>query len=126
MFYKAAADAVVVLHLLFIVYVLAGGLLVPVHKAWAILHLPAVVWTAVMQFRGWICPLTPLENWLRGKGGLKMYEEGFVEHYLMPIVYPSALTRKTQFALGAIVIAVNVCVYLWVLYSSRSMRWTSG
>jgi len=122
MFYKAAADAVVVLHLLFIVYVLTGGLLVLAHKAWAVPHLPAVVWTAVMQFRGWICPLTPLENRFRTKGGLETYEEGFVDHYLMPIIYPSALTKNTQIALGAIVIAVNVCIYLWVFYSARSMR----
>lgn len=122
MFYKAAADAVAVLHLLFIVYVLTGGILVTVHKAWAIPHLPAVAWTAVMQFRGWTCPLTPLENRFRGRGGLETYQEGFVDHYLMPIIYPSALTKKTQFALGAIVIAVNVCVYLWAFFSTRSMR----
>ena len=120
MFYHTAANAVVVLHPLFIVYVLAGGFLVPVHKAWAALHLPAVVWTAVLQFRGWTCPLTPLENRFRGRGGLKTYEEGFVEHYLMPIFYPSALAKKTRFVSGTIVIVVNVCVYLWVFYSARA------
>jgi hypothetical protein len=121
MFYKTAADLVVLLHLLFIVYVLLGGFLVLIHRAWSIVHLPAVAWAAMIEFKGWICPLTPLENWLRRKGGHEIYQEGFVEHYLMPVIYPSGLTRKTQIVLGMIVIVANACIYLWVLYSTRSI-----
>ena len=119
MFYRVAADLVVILHLLFIAYVMIGGFLVLLHGAWSIIHLPAVVWAAMIEFRGWICPLTPLENWLRLKGGREIYKEGFVEHYLMPVIYPSNMTRRTQIALGAIVIAMNSCVYLWVLFQAQ-------
>jgi len=74
---------------------------------------------AMIEFKGWICPLTPLENWLRLKVGREIYKEGFVEHYLMPVIYPSNLTRRTQITLGAIVIAVNAGIYLWVLFQAQ-------
>ena len=119
MLYRVAADLVVILHLLFIAYVMIGGFLVLLHRAWGIVHLPAVVWAAMIEFKGWICPLTPLENWLRLKGGREIFKEGFVEHYLMPVIYPSNLTRRTQIALGAIVIAVNAGIYLWVLFQAQ-------
>lgn len=105
------ADAVVVLHLLFVAFVVAGGLLVWRWPALAWLHVPAALWGATVEWTGWICPLTPLENRLRAAAGQAGYESGFVEHYLLPLLYPAALTRGTQLVLGAVVVVVNVAVY---------------
>jgi hypothetical protein len=108
---KTAADFVVVLHLAFIVFVAVGGMLVlrwP-RLAWA--HLPAVAWGALIEFAGWICPLTPLENRLRAAAGESGYAGGFIDRYLMPVVYPSGLTRGVQLALGVAVIVINLVIY---------------
>ena len=108
---KTAADIVVLLHLAFILFVAAGGLLVlrwP-RLAWA--HVPAVVWGAMVELAGWVCPLTPLENRLRATAGEAAFAGGFIDQYIMPIVYPAGLTRGMQLTLGAAVIAVNLVVY---------------
>ncbi len=109
---RLLADAVVVLHLLFIVFVLAGGALVLWRRGVAWLHLPAAVWAAYVEFSGAICPLTPLENVLRRRAGSAGYEGGFVEHYVIPVIYPPGLTPAVQYAIGAIVVAVNVAIYV--------------
>lgn len=110
-----AADSVVVLHFAFIVFVVAGGLLVLRWPRLAWLHLPVVAWGAGIEFVGWICPLTPLENRLRRAAGEAGYAEGFIEHYLLPLIYPAGLTREIQIALGLFVLGVNALVYgyLW-------------
>jgi hypothetical protein len=111
MAYRIAADLVVVVHLLFVGFVVGGGLLVwrwP-ELAWA--HLPAAAWGALIEFAGWICPLTPLEKALRMRAGEVGYTGGFVEHYVLPVVYPADLTRGVQIVLGAGVILVNVVAY---------------
>ncbi|MGQ0429966.1 MAG: DUF2784 domain-containing protein [Gammaproteobacteria bacterium] len=115
MAWRILADAVLVLHLAFILFVVLGGLLVLRRPKLAWVHLPAMIWGAAIEFFGWICPLTPLENRLRGFGGDPGYSGGFISHYLLPLVYPTGLTRGVQLALGAFVIAVNVAVYflLW-------------
>lgn len=105
------ADALVVVHFAFIAFVVAGGLLALWHRAWAALHLPAAAWGAWTEFTGTICPLTPWENALRAKAGLAGYAGGFVEHYLVPLIYPDALTARTQVVLGFAVIAINAAVY---------------
>jgi hypothetical protein len=118
MFYKLAADAVVVLHLAFVVFVVAGGLLVFRWRWTAILHLPAVTWAVLLEFYGWLCPLTPLELTLREAGGEAGYQGGFIEHYLLPIIYPDDLTRTLQIGMGAFVVIINISVYacfLWQL-----------
>lgn len=109
---RLLADAVVVLHLLFIVFALAGGALVLWRPRFAWLHLPAAVWAAYVEFSGTICPLTPLENTLRHRAGGAGYEGGFVEHYVIPLIYPPGLTPAVQYAIGAIVVAVNVVFYV--------------
>lgn len=109
------ADAVVVLHLGFVLFVVLGGLLVLRWPRAAWVHLPAAVWGAWIEFAGWICPLTPLENWLRRQGGGPVYATSFVEHYVVPVLYPSALSRETQWALGGIVLTANTIVYLCVI-----------
>jgi len=108
---RVLADVVVVFHLAFIAFVLAGGALVIWRQRFAWLHLPAVVWAAYAEFTSTICPLTPLENGLRLRAGQSGYEAGFVEHYLMPIIYPPGLTSNVQLILGAIVVAVNAAFY---------------
>ena len=114
-----AADLLVLLHLLFILFVVAGALLV-LWKPWiAWLHLPAALWGAAVEFGGWICPLTPLEQALRAAAGAEGYRSGFIEHYLLPVIYPGVLTREIQFVLGLAVVAVNAPVYWWLL--SRCM-----
>ncbi len=118
-FYGVLADAVVVLHPGFVIFVVLGGLLV-LRWRWVMwLHLPAAAWGALIEFAGWICPLTPLEKWLRREGGLGGYEGGFVEHYILPLLYPSALTRNVQLVLGAGVIVVNLLIYWRVWQQNR-------
>jgi len=114
-----SADAVVLLHLGFILYVAFGGLLVlrwP-RLAWA--HLPAVVWGALVELTGWICPLTPLENRLRITAGVPAYTGSFIDRYIMPIVYPAQLTRGIQVALGTAVIVINLAIYGAVIIRQR-------
>jgi hypothetical protein len=114
MFFRLAADAVVVVHLLFIVFVLFGGLLVLRWRWLVILHVPALVWGAVVEFFHFYCPLTPLENALRSQAGTQGYDGGFIEHYLIPLIYPAGLTPQIQLWLGGIVVLCNVLVYSWL------------
>ena len=118
--YRLLADAVVVLHLGFVGFVVLGGLLALRWRRAAWVHLPAAVWGVWVEFTGRICPLTPLENWLRRQGGGADYSASFVEHYVIPVLYPAALTRELQWILGGIVIAVNAAVYAVVLLTRRS------
>jgi hypothetical protein len=117
--YELLADAVLILHLSFILFVVLGGLLALKWPwvAWA--HLPAAAWGAVVEIMGWICPLTPLEITLRRAAGRVAYDVSFVERYLVPIVYPSTLTREMQMALGLFVLAINLGVYT-VVWRRRS------
>jgi hypothetical protein len=103
----------------FVLFVVLGGLLVLRWPRLAWLHLPAAVWGALIEFAGWICPLTPLENRLRRAGGTAGYAGGFVEHYLLPVLYPVGLTRGVQYVLGAGVVLVNAAVYWWVFRRVR-------
>ena len=111
---RILADLVVGLHLVFVVFVVAGGLLVLRWPKVAYLHIPAALWGAAIELAGWVCPLTPLENSLRRQAGESGYSTGFIEHYLLPILYPSALTRDIQLLLGVLVIGVNVAIYGYV------------
>ena len=112
-----AADMVVVAHLLFVVFVMLGGLLVPRWSWVAIFHLPAVLWGIAIELFGWICPLTPLELELRQRAGQAGYDEGFIQHYIWPLLYPDDLTRSLQLVLAGVVVLVNLIVYGYVVYS---------
>ena len=114
MIYKQLANFLLLLHLAFILFVVAGGLLLAWKKRLVWLHLPAVIWGALIEFMGWICPLTPLENHFRKLSGETGYQSGFIEHYLLPLIYPDALTPPTQVALGMFVVAINSLIYLWL------------
>lgn len=111
MIYRLLADALVMLHLAFVLFVVLGGFLTRRHPHLAWLHLPCVAWGAVVEFANQGCPLTPLENYLRHLGGMATYRGGFIEHYVVPIVYPEALTRELQIILGLGVVAINIVAY---------------
>ena len=115
MFYSLLADVVVLGHFLFVLFAVLGGFLALKWPGWAWIHIPAAVWAALIEFAGWICPLTPLENLLREKGGASGYSSGFIEHYLLPVLYPDGLTRSWQIVFGCIVLGINLAVYCWVL-----------
>jgi len=118
--YRALADAVLVLHLGFVLFVVLGGLLVPRWPTLAWLHIPAAIWGVLIEFTGWICPLTPLENSFRDRGGEAGYSGGFIQHYIQPLLYPAGLTRSTQFALGGIALILNLAAYGVVMSRMRS------
>lgn len=122
MFYRVCADLIVAGHLAFIVFVALGGFLVLRWRRLAFLHLPAAAWGILIEFRGWLCPLTALENRLRAAGGEAGYPGGFIDRYLAPIVYPPGLTRDTQLVLGVALLALNACIYSWLLVSLLRSR----
>jgi hypothetical protein len=110
--YRFLADSVVLFHFLFVGFVIFGGILVLRWRKAAFFHLPAAAWGVFIEWSGLLCPLTFLENYLRDKGGIAGYQGGFVDHYIMPVLYPDGLTRDTQFALGAVILLINVTLYV--------------
>jgi hypothetical protein len=122
MLYRLLADAVVLFHLLFVAFAVLGGLLALRWRWLPWLHLPALAWAALVEFNGWICPLTPLENNLRAASGAAGYDGGFIEHYLLPMLYPAALTRDVQFWLGTGLLAINAVAYFACYARTRRSR----
>ena len=123
---RLLADVVVAAHFAFIAFVVAGGLLAFKRRSWAAIHLPAVAWGAWTEFTGTLCPLTPLENSLRRVAGDAGYAGGFIEHYLVPLIYPEALTTRVQTLLGVVVIALNAAVYALAWRKWRRDRRLAG
>jgi hypothetical protein len=119
--FRAAADLTLLLHLAFVVFVMLGGALAFRWPWVAWLHVPAAAWGVAIELGGWICPLTPLENFLRRQGGDPGYGGDFIDHYIVALLYPASLTRRTQFVLGGIVLAVNAWVY-WRLVQQRHLQ----
>lgn len=111
MHYRSLADLLVFLHLAFVGFVVFGALLVTRRPRVAWIHVPCVLWGALIELAGWVCPLTPLENHFRELGGQAGYAQGFVEHYLLPVLYPQGLTRAAQVLLGILVLGLNGAVY---------------
>ena len=122
MAYRLLADLVVLLHGAFVVFAVFGALAAARRPRLAWLHLPAVAWAALVETAGWTCPLTPLENHWRALAGGAGYEGGFVDRYLIPVIYPEALTREVQLFLGAAVLAVNAAAYAWIVAAGRRRR----
>jgi hypothetical protein len=116
------ANLVVILHLAFVLFVVLGSLLSLRWRRCVWSHIPAAIWGAFIEFAGWVCPLTPLENWLREKGGASGYNAGFIEHYLVSWLYPAALTREIQVALGLFVLVINLIVYGWFWRKAAKTR----
>jgi hypothetical protein len=117
--YRLAADLTLLLHLLFILFVIFGGLLCLHRFRWAWLHLPAMIWGVWVEWAGWICPLTPMENHFRQLASSQEYSGGFIEHYLIPVIYPEQLTVSLQWVLGGLVLIVNIFIYLYVFQKKR-------
>jgi hypothetical protein len=120
--YRLLADAVVVLHLGFVVFVVCGGVLVRWRRWAALAHLPAAAWGVYIELTGGICPLTPLENRLRALGGQAVYSGDFVGRYLIPVLYPADLDRSVQTGLGFFALVLNVAVYVWVWRRRTAQR----
>ncbi|ACU88555.1 DUF2784 domain-containing protein [Desulfomicrobium baculatum] len=120
-----AANAVLLLHLFFICLVMLGGLIVLRRPWFAVVHVPAAVWGALVEAFGWYCPLTDLENALLRRAGEEGYAGGFVAHYLLAVIYPDGLTRETQIVLAGLVVLINAVVYGLVL-KRRSGRKRTG
>lgn len=121
MLYRALADVVLVAHFAFVLFVVFGGLLVLRWRRLAWVHVPVALYGSLIEFVGFICPLTPLEVWLRRLGGEAGYEGGFIERYITAALYPTGLTREIQLALGLGVLVLNAIVYAFVW-----RRWKAG
>jgi uncharacterized protein DUF2784 len=121
--YRALADLILGLHLAFVLFVVLGGLLVLKWPRAAWLHVPAAIWGVLIEYTGWICPLTPLENLLRARGGEAGYGGGFIEHYIQPLLYPAGLTRGTQFVLGSLALMLNLTAYAVLFARKRRGAW---
>jgi len=125
--YWALADLVLAVHLAFVLFVVLGGLLVLKWPRLAWLHIPAAIWGVLIEYTGWICPLTPLENSFRVRSGDAGFSGGFIEHYIQPVLYPAGLTRGTQIVLGSLALLVNLTAYgVVVARRRRSGRKLSG
>ena len=121
--YRGAADAVLLVHFAFVLFVILGGLLIFRWPRMAWVHAPVALYGALIEFAGFICPLTPLEVWLRRQGGEAGYSGGFIEHYITAALYPTGLTREVQFVLGTGVLLLNGIVYgLWLRRRRRARR----
>jgi hypothetical protein len=117
--YRIAADLVVLIHAAFVAFVVVGGVLAIAWPRVAWVHVPCALWGVLIEFGGWICPLTPLENALRHRAGDAGYPGGFVEHYVLAAIYPAGLTRTTQWVLGTLVTAINLAVYAYIVARHR-------
>jgi hypothetical protein len=121
MIYRLSADLVLIVHLGFIALVVLGGLLVLRWPRLIWLHVPVVLWGAAIEFIGFVCPLTPLEVWLRERGGEAAFEGDFIEHYITALIYPEGLTRGLQILLGVLALVPNVVIYGYLV-----ARWKRG
>jgi hypothetical protein len=120
MWYVVLADALALVHVLFVLFVVFGSLFVLRWARAAWLHGPALAWGLIVEFSGVTCPLTPLESRLRTLGGESGYSEGFVSHWLLTVLYPESLTRGLQIALGASLLLLNLGIYVWIARRYRT------
>jgi hypothetical protein len=120
MLYRLAAEAVLLLHLAFIVFALLGAAFAARWRWLVVVHLPAAAWGFFVELTGRICPLTFAENFLRIKAGQSGYAESFIEHYLLAVIYPAGLTREVQFVLAGVVVVINVAIYASLFYPRRA------
>lgn len=125
MLYRFAADGVLVLHLSFILFAVLGAILALRWRWIPFLHLPAAVWGVFIELSGRICPLTPLENQLREMAGDAGYQGGFIEHYLVDLIYPSGLTRDIQYILAGIVLITNLSIYSFLAMRRYQLKRSS-
>ena len=122
MWYRTAADLVLLTHFAFVLFVILGGVLVIRWPRLGWVHVPVAIYGAVIEFLGFVCPLTPLEIWLRHRGGEAGYRGGFIEHYITATLYPAGLTRHIQVVMGIGVLLVNAIAYAVVIRRARRAR----
>jgi hypothetical protein len=122
MIYRITADCILLLHLTFTLFAVLGGLLLLRRPSLLWIHLAAVVWGVTVEWANWICPLTPLENFLREKGGEAGYAGGFIDHYVARFLYPENLTIELRYLLGLALIAANLTIYGYVFLARRRKR----
>lgn len=115
---RSAADAVLVLHFAFVLFAVFGGLLTLSTPAWAWLHVPAVLWSSLVNLASWTCPLTPVEQGYRKRAG-EAYEGGFIEHYVGSLVYPGGMPRRLELVAGTSILAWNALLYAALLLWER-------
>ncbi len=108
------------MHLLAIGMIVIGAVGWLRFRWWPWFHLPFAFWGVFIQWIGWTCPLTPLENRFRQLAGEQGYRGGFVEYYIMPLIYPGPMTAAVQYVLGGLVLIVNVVIYVWIWRRRRS------
>jgi len=125
MLYGILAEVVVVAHFAFILFAVFGAIVVWFFPRTFWIHLPVVIWAGLVMAAGWICPLTPLEHHLRDLAGQEGYDTGFIEHYLLPLIYPERLTRNLQILLASLVVGWNVLIYGWMLSRRKARRSSS-
>jgi hypothetical protein len=116
MVYHVLADLVLMVHFAFVLFAVLGGFLVLKWRSLAWIQVPVFLWATLIELTGWVCPLTPLENWLREKGGGLVYRSDFIEHYILRLLYPATLTRSWQIFLGLLVLSFNLGLYGWILW----------
>jgi hypothetical protein len=112
---RLMADLIVVLHFAFIAFAIGGGIVVLRWRRVMVLHLPCVGWAVLVELMHWHCPLTRWENYFIARYGAEGYEGGFLDHYLIPVIYPDGLTPAIQVGIGLFVLAVNVAVYAFIV-----------
>ena len=112
--YLVLADLILLLHVAFVIFAVLGAHLAMRWRSLLWIHVAAVIWAAIVEFFGWVCPLTPLENWLRDRAGGDSYSADFIAHYVVPALYPQGLTREVQIALGIFVLLINLIIYGWL------------
>ena len=117
--YELAADIILIIHFLFILFVIFGALLFFVSKKIVFIHIPAIIWGSYIELTHSICPLTYLENWFLHKANLTTYSEGFIQNYLVPIVYPMNLTKDLQIFLGIGLIVINIVIYAFIFSKQK-------
>ncbi|MCF7965469.1 DUF2784 domain-containing protein [Methylobacter sp. Wu8] len=122
MIYRLLADSVLILHLLFIGFVVFGGFSALRSPRIALAHIPAACWGAFIELTGGLCPLTVIEVEFRRLAGDAGYSGSFIEHYLLPVIYPAGLTGDIQFVLAALVILINAAIYGWLVYRKCGSR----
>ena len=120
--YRLLADLIVLGHVAFVVFAVLGGFLALRWHRLVWIHLPAVIWAVIVEVFGWVCPLTPLENWLRRRGGQAGYPSDFIAHYILPVLYPEELSREVQICLGALVLLINLWFYTWIFRRKKTTR----
>lgn len=122
MFYNICANMILIVHFAFICFVLFGAFMI-LKWPWVIyLHFPAFIWGILIEAYGWICPLAPIEQWLRILAGESGFQTGFIEHYLLPIIYPSGLTRSIQIGFAVLVGLINVLIYAWLFFRRMKLN----